>query len=88
MDRISIATSLDILDAIADGEGPCNKIIVLGYAGWLPGQLEREIQDNVWLSGPARLEVIFNTPSRQRWHSAVGLLGVDVWQLSPEVGHA
>ncbi len=87
-EQISVATSLDILDAIASGKGPQNKIIALGYAGWLPGQLEQEMQDNVWLSGPAQLDIIFNTPVKQRWHSAVKCLGVDIQQLSLEIGHA
>jgi putative transcriptional regulator len=87
-DQIGIATSLDILDAIANGEGPENSFIALGYAGWSSGQLEKEIQDNIWLSGPAESHIIFDTPVEQRWNSAASLLGINIDQLSPDVGHA
>ncbi len=87
-DQIGIATSLDILNAIANGEGPENSFIALGYAGWAAGQLEKEMQDNIWLSGPADAHIIFDTPVEQRWNSAACLLGINIDQLSPDVGHA
>jgi len=87
-EQIGIATSLDILDAIANGKGPENTFIALGYAGWSAGQLEQEMQDNIWLSGPADSHIIFDTPVEQRWNSAASLLGINIDQLSPDVGHA
>ncbi len=87
-EQIGIATSLDILDAIANGKGPENTFIALGYAGWSAGQLEKEMQDNIWLSGPAESHIIFDTPVNQRWNSAANLLGIDIDQLSSDVGHA
>ncbi len=87
-DQIGLATSIDILNAIANGEGPENSFIALGYAGWSAGQLEKEIQDNIWLSGPAESKIIFDTPIEQRWNSAACLLGINIDQLSPDVGHA
>ena len=87
-DQISIATSLDILDAIANGEGPKNSFIALGYAGWSAGQLEQEMRDNIWLSGPAESHIIFDTPANQRWNSAASLIGIDIDQISSDVGHA
>ena len=50
--------------------------MALGYAGWGAGQLERELQDNAWLSGPVDHSVIFDTPYHQRWEKAARLLGV------------
>jgi len=85
---VGVATSRDILRAIARGEGPANTFIALGYAGWAAGQLEQEIKDNAWLSGPADLDVIFRTPAEQRWHSAAALLGIDLDKLSIDIGHA
>ena len=87
-EQIGVATSLDILDAIANGKGPESTFIALGYAGWSAGQLEKEMQENIWLSGPAESHVIFDTPVEQRWNSAASLLGIDMDQLSPDVGHA
>lgn len=87
-EQIGIATSMDILDAIAIGKGPENSFIALGYAGWSAGQLEKEMKDNIWLSGPAESHIIFNTPVNQRWNSAANLLGIDIDKLSSDVGHA
>lgn len=86
-EHIGVATSLDIFDAIANGKGSENTFITLGYAGWSAGQLEKEIQDNIWLSDPAESHIIFDTPVKQRWNSAANLLGIDIDQLSSDVGH-
>jgi putative transcriptional regulator len=85
---MGIATSRDILHAIAHGEGPEQVLIALGYAGWAPGQLEKEILENAWLNAPADTSIIFNTPIEQRWHAAAGLMGIDLETLSIDVGHA
>jgi putative transcriptional regulator len=84
----AVATSKDILVAIAEGRGPSEVVVTLGYAGWAAGQLEREFAENAWLSGPADAEVIFNTPFERRWESAARLLGVDLDRMSGQAGHA
>ena len=86
--EIGIATSRDILTALASGEGPAQSLVALGYAGWGAGQLEREVLENAWLSGPADRSIIFDTPFEQRWERAASLLGVDVRLLSGDAGHA
>ncbi|MCB1728747.1 MAG: YqgE/AlgH family protein [Gammaproteobacteria bacterium] len=87
-DDISITTSRDILEAMARGGGPDLTLVALGYAGWAAGQLEREMQDNAWLSGPADQSILFELPAERRWEAAARLLGVDVNLLSSEAGHA
>jgi putative transcriptional regulator len=85
---ISVTTSLDILEAIATDKGPKNLLVALGYAGWGAGQLESELAQNAWLSGPAKSDIIFNRPSQERWQAAADLLGVDLNLLSGDTGHA
>ncbi len=87
-DDIGITTSRDILQAVACGEGPQHLLVALGYAGWGPGQLEQEIADNAWLSSPFDFNIVFATPSDQRWQAAAALLGIDLNLLSSHVGHA
>ena len=87
-EQIMLTTSPNILAAIANGKGPENRLIALGCAQWSPGQLEREMQENTWLSGPAETQIMFNVPIEYRWNSAAHLLGVDLNQLSSEIGHA
>ena len=86
--EIAVATSRDILTAVAHGDGPRRAVVALGYAGWGAGQLEREVLDNAWLSGPADSSIIFDLPYEKRYESAARLLGVDLHRLSGEAGHA
>ena len=82
------ATSRDILEAMAAGKGPAEKLVALGYAGWAPGQLEDEILRNGWLTVRANLDVIFSTPPEERYEAAMHALGVHAANLSEEAGHA
>ena len=85
---LGVTASRDILAAMAAGQGPRESLVLLGYAGWGAGQLEREVAENAWLSGPVDQSVIFDTPYEQRWECAARLLGVDVERLSGQAGHA
>ena len=87
-DVIGISTSNDIIEAIAAGNGPKQCLVALGYAGWGAGQLEQEMADNAWLSGPADPEILFRTPDAERWKAAAASLGIDLDLLSGEAGHA
>lgn len=86
--QISVTTSRDILESIAEEKGPGKTFVALGYAGWGQGQLEDELSANAWLSGPAEESIIFELPAEKRWAAAADLLGVDLNLLSGEVGHA
>jgi len=87
-DRIGVTSSLDILQAIARNAGPEQTLVALGYAGWGAGQLEQELADNAWLSGPADPDILFNKPDEERWKAAAASLGVDLDLLSGDAGHA
>ena len=57
--NIYLTTTYDILKEVFAGRGPSEYLIMLGYAGWGPGQLEEEMRYNVWLSAPADPGLIF-----------------------------
>lgn len=86
--EVGLTTSLDILKAIANAEGPDQSLIALGYAGWTSGQIEYELAQNAWLTVPASSGVIFDIPSEKRLPAAMQLLGIHDANLSNEVGHA
>jgi putative transcriptional regulator len=86
--QLGLTTSLDILKAIANAEGPDQILVALGYAGWAAGQIEHEMAQNAWLSVPATNDIIFDMPSEERLPAAMALLGVDYTRLSNDVGHA
>jgi putative transcriptional regulator len=85
---ICVTTSRDVLEAIANGEGPSKFLVALGYAGWESGQLEEEMRENAWLNVMASAEIIFDFPVDERWEQAVSRLGIDVATLQPAGGHA
>ena len=85
---ICLTATLDILKAIARDEGPANAVLALGYAGWAPGQLEKEIQHNGWLHCTADSDLVFGTDTGGKYEKAMGKLGIDLGMLSTEAGHA
>jgi putative transcriptional regulator len=85
---ICLTATLDILKAIARGEGPKSAILALGYAGWAPGQLENEIQHNGWLHCPADPDLIFGTDTEGKYEQALRKIGIHLGMLSSEAGHA
>lgn len=85
---IHLTTSKDILQAIASGQGPRQRLLLLGYAGWGAGQLEQEMRDNSWLATPSDPFLMFETPWNNRWTQAARRLGIDPSQLADYGGHA
>lgn len=87
-DGLAMTTSKDILEAIGEGVGPDNLLVTLGYAGWEQGQLEHEINENIWLTVPANKHILFELPAEERLAAAMALLGVNYSMLVEDAGHA
>jgi putative transcriptional regulator len=85
---LALSNTRDILTSISCGKGPEKIIIALGCAGWGPGQLESEIIQNAWLTGPVSDDIIFEVPENERWNAAVKKMGIDPVLLSHTAGHA
>jgi putative transcriptional regulator len=85
---LEMTTSKDVLEAMAQGNGPKRVFISLGYSGWSAGQLEDEIGRNGWITVNAEPSVIFDTPTERRYDKALSLLGIDRGMLSSQAGHA
>lgn len=85
---IGLTATIDILRDIARGDGPQARLLALGYAGWGPGQLDEEIQDNAWLHVPADPSLVFNDRLDEKWDQAIARLGFDPSLLSSEAGRA
>ncbi|MFM7011661.1 MAG: YqgE/AlgH family protein [Betaproteobacteria bacterium] len=86
--QLALTTSRDVLQAVAEGNGPERMLVTLGYSGWGAGQLESELAQNAWLTVPASPDVIFATPPEERYSAALKLLGIDPAMLSGVAGHA
>jgi putative transcriptional regulator len=87
-DGLALTASLDVLKAIAEGGGPREGILALGYAGWGPGQLDAEIHQNAWLSVSADETIVFDGDHDTKWRRAFAKLNIDPLLLSDVAGHA
>ena len=85
---LEMTTSKDVLEALSAGGGPRRVLVTLGYSSWGEGQLESEILRNSWLTVDADASLVFEAPVEQRYDLALGLLGLQAWMLSPDIGHA
>ena len=87
-ETIALTATIDILTAIADGRGPRDNLIGLGFSGWGKGQLESEIRRNSWLTIEADEELVFRTELDLKFPRAMAKLGVNISMLSSQSGSA
>lgn len=87
-DHYGVTGTTDALQELVRGNGPDNALFILGYAGWTPGQLESELQQNSWLVSDPDPSLIFHGKPEEKWSMALDKLGFDPGMLSGEIGRA
>lgn len=87
-ENIALTARVEILRDLAEGRGPGRALLALGYAGWGPGQLDAELQQNGWLNAPADTELLFDPHHETKWERALATLGVSPAMLSAMAGTA
>jgi putative transcriptional regulator len=85
---LGMTATMDILEALARGDGPEKALLALGYSGWGPGQLEAEIARNDWLTAPVREGLVFGGDDGAKWSAALRGMGIDPITLSGSSGRA
>lgn len=85
---IALTASMNLLEHIAKQKGPEHGMLLLGYAGWSPQQLESEIEEGSWIVLPASKALLFQTDNEHKWDMAISTLGIDMGHFSTDVGHA
>jgi putative transcriptional regulator len=80
--------TIDVLKAIAEGRGPSRWIAALGYAGWGERQLEDEMTRHGWFAAAGTPEILFDTPTDERWAAGFRQEGIDPRLLASETGAA
>ena len=83
-----MTASIEILEDIAQGLGPADCLLAMGYAGWGPGQLEGEIMRNGWLVADASRDIVFGAKDKLKWQRALEAMGINPLLLSSEGGRA
>jgi putative transcriptional regulator len=86
--HIALTATVDVLQAIAEGDGPKECLLAMGYVGWGPGQLDSELHSNRWLQVEADPEILFEISIEKKWEKAIAKLGVTPESLSDEFGQA
>ena len=76
-DTISVSGSTETLARLAGGSTGGRYFLLLGYSGWHPGQLEREIEDNSWVVAPLDTSILFDVPAGERWSAALRSIGIE-----------
>lgn len=87
-DNFGMTATIDVLEDLAQGDGPDISLLALGYAGWAPGQIEAEILQNGWLTCDANFDLVFGLANEDKWAGAMQSLGIDPLLLSADAGHA
>ena len=85
---IRLSANMDILHAVAKGDGPERVVFALGYSGWDAGQLEAEIQQNGWILCPSSDDLLFDDDFETKYERALAMIGVDLGMLSTDTGRA
>ena len=83
--NISVSANMSMLERIAEGRGPTRRNMMLGYAGWGPGQLDEEIRDGSWITMDLDPAMIFDVPVAERWTRAFSTIGIDPAQMVSSV---
>ena len=87
-EEVYLSTAFQVLEEISQNSGPADFLVTLGYSGWAAGQLEDEMQQNVWLNAPASQSVLFELPHEKRLFAAAEALGIDFRLIAARPGHA
>lgn len=85
---IHVTASVAILRDIAENKGPEKSLLAIGYSVWSAGQLEAEIEANLWLTTPATSDIIFNAENSHKYSMTEKTLGIDMFRIAPFAGHA
>lgn len=87
-DNFCLTNDTKALSDIFEGNGPVSSLFMLGYAGWYPGQLEKEIMEDSWLVVNADPELVFNKSHSKKYDLSLKLLGIENAYFSSDCGKA
>ena len=70
-DGIAMTADAKLIEAMARGKGPRESMVLFGYAGWAPGQLEGELEAGAWHVIPADKTLVFSKEADKKWQQAM-----------------
>ncbi len=75
-DNLAVSAAQEVLTSIADGSAPRDYILGVGYAGWGPGQLDREIEEDAWWLAEMDVLSLLEHSHESRWEAVMNHLGL------------
>ena len=87
-EHFSLTNDTKAISDIHKGKGPVSSLFMLGYAGWSPGQLEKEIMEDSWLVAKADPELVFNNSFSDKYNLSLEVLGIENAFFSSSSGKA
>jgi len=75
---LGLTTRSEVLRELAAGRGPRKSLVIFGYSGWGPGQLENEMASDSWFTIPLDVELLFDEDQDRMWEKAVDRRGVEL----------
>jgi putative transcriptional regulator len=69
--RVALSDAADVLGDIGLGKGPSKSLVVLGYAGWAPAQLDDEVSRGAWVTIPEDPKLVFDDDRTKVWTDAM-----------------
>ena len=81
-EEICLTGTKEITDDIQKEQGPRKALFLLGYSGWIQGQLEDEIMRDSWFVSEKVEDLIFRNNYQSKWADALSLIGIDPSKLS------
>jgi putative transcriptional regulator len=85
-DGLFISGSAALLRRLLDDDMPPRTKLLMGYAGWGPGQLDEELLASAWLIGAVETDLVFDVDAEQMWETAIRRLGADPSALHMSFG--
>ncbi len=83
--ELAVSSNVQILQDIATGIGPKNSLFIVGYTGWGSGQLDFELENNLWIIADPDKELIFSENDSDKWAKALNIVGVSSNDFIPFV---
>ena len=85
---ICLSSSREALENLVTDNAPNKVLLAVGYAGWGGGQIEQEIQANVWMVTESDPDIIFDAHHLSKWEQAIRSTGIDPNMISSFGGRA
>ena len=77
-DEVAVTAPPYFFDTFGGGDGPSASLLILGYSGWAPGQLESEMAQGAWEDVESDGDLVFDPDIAGKWERALQRVTIDL----------